>query len=126
MNFDYQRGFVVNPEAPPDSLEAKRPYIDNGVGNWSKNRYFCRDFMQQEADKLWSRTWLIAGASSEIPDTGDYLVFEIGSESIIVVRTTTGIRAHFNVCPHRGTRLVRSESGRDGDLSAPFIPGSSA
>jgi len=44
---------------------------------------------------------------------GDYLVREVAGESVIVVRDGDGrLRAFFNVCRHRGTRLCAADSGR--------------
>jgi len=110
----------VNPSAPASSLEAKQPYIDNGTGGYDKDRYFTREFMEREWRHLWPRVWLIAGVSSDIPQVGDYFLFDIGHESIIVVRTEAGLRAHFNVCSHRGSRLVRAERGSRMRFICPF------
>lgn len=120
MKFDYEQGIVVNPLAPADSLEAKQPYIDNGTGVRGKDCYFSREAMQQEWERLWPRAWLIAGVSSDAPDVGDYFLFDIGSESIIVARTENGLKAHYNVCPHRGSRLVRAERGSRARFICPF------
>lgn len=120
MKFDYETGIVVNPAAPAGSLEAKQPYIDNGTGSYDKSRYFTREFMQREWQQLWPRVWLIAGVSSDIPQVGDYFLFDIGDESIIVVRTETGARAYYNVCSHRGSRLVRAERGSRMRFICPF------
>ncbi len=120
MKFDYETGIVVNPLAPADSLEAKQPYIDNGTGVRGKDCYFSREAMQQEWDRLWPRAWLIAGVSSDAPAEGDYFLFDIGNESIIVARTANGLKAHYNVCPHRGSRLVRAERGSRARFICPF------
>jgi phenylpropionate dioxygenase-like ring-hydroxylating dioxygenase large terminal subunit len=120
MKFDYHTGIVVNPAAPAGSLEAKQPYVDNGVGTLDKERYYTREFMEREWQSLWPRVWLIAGVSSDIPQPGDYFLFEIGHESIIVVRTATGVRAYYNVCSHRGSRLVRAERGSRVRFICPF------
>ena len=45
------------------------------------------------------------------------MVAAVADESIIVVRGRDGIvRAFFNVCRHRGTRLCTTETGRFGDV----------
>jgi phenylpropionate dioxygenase-like ring-hydroxylating dioxygenase large terminal subunit len=55
---------------------------------------------------MWTKVWLLAGRESDIPAAGDYFTFEIGPESILVVRQTDGtIAARYNVCMHRGNRL---------------------
>lgn len=98
MAYNIQRGWPVNPDAPPSSLEAKRPYVDNGTGIVDPSRYYSREWMEQENERLWPRVWLIAGVASDIPEDGDYFTFEIGRESILVARQADGaIRAFFNV-----------------------------
>lgn len=111
---------VINPDAPADSLEAKQPDIDNGTECYSKQGYFSRDYMKREWQKLWTDTWLIAGVASDIPKTGDYFLFDIGDESIIVTRTEEGIKAFYNVCSHRGARLVWNERGNKKVFVCPF------
>jgi len=50
---------------------------------------------------------------SSIPHAGDYLVVDLGSESVIIVRTSGGeVRALLNVCRHRGSRLCAGRSGK--------------
>ena len=59
-----------------------------------------------EMERLWPRVWQVACREQEVPEPGDYLNYEIGEESILVVRQQDGsIRAFYNVCPHRGRRL---------------------
>ena len=48
----------------------------------------------------------------QIPAPGDFQVFEISDQSIVVVRQEDGsIRAFHNACRHRGTELVCRSSG---------------
>ncbi len=111
---------VINPDAPPESLESKQPELDNGVDIASKEGYFSRDYMALEWDKIWTRSWLIAGVEADIPKVGDYFLFDIGSESIIVTRAEDGIKAFYNVCSHRGARLVHEERGNRKVFVCPF------
>jgi phenylpropionate dioxygenase-like ring-hydroxylating dioxygenase large terminal subunit len=75
-------------------------------------RYWSTDFARREADALWTRVWQVAGRVDQIPDPGDYVTYEIGRDSIIAVRGEDSvIRAFYNVCQHRGNRLVTAESG---------------
>jgi Rieske 2Fe-2S family protein len=49
----------------------------------------------------------------EIPAPGDFVLREIAGESLIVLRHDDGnVNAFYNVCRHRGTRLVEARSGR--------------
>jgi len=111
---------IINPDAPETSLEAKQPDIDNGSECYSKDGYFSREYMAQEWEKMWTRSWLIAGVASDIREIGDFFVFDIGQESIIVTRTEEGIKAFYNVCSHRGSKLVWEERGNRKVFVCPF------
>jgi phenylpropionate dioxygenase-like ring-hydroxylating dioxygenase large terminal subunit len=72
-----------------------------------KERYLSREFFDLEMEKLWPHVWQVACREEEIPEPGDYLEYTIGDESILVVRTAAEtIKAFFNTCTHRGTRLA--------------------
>jgi phenylpropionate dioxygenase-like ring-hydroxylating dioxygenase large terminal subunit len=111
---------VINPDAPPGSLEAKQPPIENGTQCYSKEGYFSRDYMAREWERMWTRSWLIAGVESDLPRVGDFFLFDIRDESILVTRTEEGVRAFYNVCTHRGTRLVAEERGNRKVFVCPF------
>lgn len=102
----------INPQAASDDLEAKQPYVDNGLAIMDPARYYARDFMDTEWERLWTRVWLIGGIESDIPDAGDYTVFRIGRESILLVRQDDGsVRAMYNVCAHRGNLVAQNDRG---------------
>jgi len=108
MSFDYQ----VNPDAPVDSLERKRPPVDNGAQILDPARYHSAEFMQLEWQRMWPKVWLLAGVTSDIPEAGDYFTFEIGHESILVTRQDDGsVKAFYNVCPHRANRVALNTHG---------------
>lgn len=120
MNANLIDHAVINPDAPVESLEAKQPHIDNGAGRFPKDGYFCRDYMHKEWEKLWTRSWLLAGVAADVCEVGDFFVFDIRDESILVTRTDQGVRAFYNVCSHRGCRLVHQEKGRKKVFVCPF------
>ena len=50
--------------APPGTLEAKMPRPDDiGADIPDPQRYFSRDYMQQEWERLWPKVWLLAGVT---------------------------------------------------------------
>ena len=88
----------------------------------SVGRYIDPAFMRLEYERLWSRVWQAAARLDEIPETGDYTTYEIGDQSVVVVRVDQAtIKAYHNVCPHRGTALAQG-SGRFGNcrIVCPF------
>jgi phenylpropionate dioxygenase-like ring-hydroxylating dioxygenase large terminal subunit len=80
---------------------------DSARGAIVKESYFAPEYLQLEKERLWPRVWQMACRVEEIPRVGDYLTYDIADESVIVVRTSASeIRAHYNVCQHRGRQLV--------------------
>ncbi|MFC4314534.1 SRPBCC family protein [Steroidobacter flavus] len=72
----------------------------------SVGRYIDPGFLKLEFDKLWSRTWQAAARLDELPETGDFTVYNIGDQSVLLVRADEStVKAYHNVCPHRGTAL---------------------
>ncbi len=105
--YDHETGWHINPDAGESAPERKFPYVDNGTDKVAGSRYYDAEFARREWERLWTRVWLIAGRASDIPHVGDWFKFDIGTQSLIIVRATEGedgIRAFHNVCHHRGNR----------------------
>lgn len=85
-------------------------------------RYTSRAFFAKEEEKLWGHVWQWACREDDIPEAGDYFVYEIVEKSVLVVRTESGeIKAYPNACLHRGTQLKPAGScGRSKELRCPF------
>ena len=61
---------------------------------------------EQERVKVFRRSWFIIERGSEIPDPGDFLVWEEFGETVVVTRAADGgVAAFHNVCQHRGARI---------------------
>jgi phenylpropionate dioxygenase-like ring-hydroxylating dioxygenase large terminal subunit len=73
--------------------------------------YTSPDYARAEGDRLWAKVWQQVGRVEEIPNVGDYLTYEILDDSIIITRTAAGLRAYYNVCSHRGRRLLDTPPG---------------
>ena len=85
-------------------------------------RYTDPAFTRLEHEKLWTRVWQAAARLDEIPQPGDYTTYEIGDQSIVLVRIDqVTVKAYHNVCPHRGTSLAEG-SGKfeSGHIMCPF------
>jgi glycine betaine catabolism A len=68
---------------------------------------------QRELEHFYCEMWICVGRVHQIPNSGDYFVREIAGESIIIVRDNDdSVRAFFNVCRHRGTRICATAEGQ--------------
>ena len=84
-------------------------------------RYISPEYMWREREKLWPRVWLLAGLVQDVADPGDYFVFDLEPESIIVSRTQAGeLAAFYNACQHRGARVLLSERGTLDRFTCPY------
>jgi choline monooxygenase len=69
--------------------------------------YTSADFHQLELERIFARSWVAAGSTSELAEPGDTLVVDVGGSSVIIVRgPDENLRAFHNVCRHRGTQLL--------------------
>lgn len=85
------------------------------------SRYTSAAFARREWEGMWRRVWLCAGRASDAPVPGAYFTFEIGPESILVIRQRDGsLAARANVCMHRGRRLRRPGRGRAQRFACPY------
>jgi Rieske 2Fe-2S family protein len=73
--------------------------------------YLSEEIFAREKENIFFHEWICAGREEQIPNPGDYLVLDILGESVLVVRTKEGkLKAHYNVCRHRGARLCLTPS----------------
>src|SRR5215469_12433901 len=73
--------------------------------------YRSAEIFAQEKEKIFCREWFCAARETQIPAPGNVLVLNIAGESVLIACTKQGdIKAHYNVCRHRGSRLL-SEPG---------------
>ena len=66
--------------------------------------YQSPEIYQLEFQRVLSPQWLYVAHESELPESGDFITYDIAEDSIIIVRGLDGeLRAFFNVCRHRGS-----------------------
>lgn len=89
-------------------------YVFMGDQDIPKERYIDPAFARREFETLWRKTWQFACREEHIPEVGDYHVYDLGPYSFIVTRVAKDeIRAYYNACLHRGTKL--RASGTEGN-----------
>ncbi|MDA0761366.1 MAG: aromatic ring-hydroxylating dioxygenase subunit alpha [Proteobacteria bacterium] len=86
-----------------------------------KDRYVSQEVKALEDRAIWGNTWLLAGLASDVARPGDFFVFAVGIEQILVTRDEAGdLQAFFNVCQHRGNRLVCEAHGTTQHFRCPY------
>jgi choline monooxygenase len=82
--------------------------------------YTSQEFYDREVERIFRREWCFIGRADEIAKPGDYKVFDLVGESVIVLRDQAGIlRAFANTCRHRGTRLLDG-AGNCRSIACPY------
>ncbi len=85
-----------------------------------KSVYTSEAFCDLEQRRIFAREWLCAGRASSIPETGDYITFDIAGEPVMVIRQADGtIKAQSNVCRHRMSTLLQGR-GRASSIVCPY------
>lgn len=75
-------------------------------------RYTDPAFLALERKFLWQNVWLYALHVDELPEPGDYRLWDRTGSPIVIVRGKDGaIRAFYNSCSHRGAPLVEKVQG---------------
>jgi Rieske 2Fe-2S family protein len=83
--------------------------------------YVDPGYFREEMERVFYTKWLCVGRASDVKNPGDYFLREIGPESLIVTRDETGkVRAHYNVCRHRGTRMCTEPAGSMKRIACPY------
>lgn len=69
--------------------------------------YTDEGVLTEERKRLFAAHWQLAGHEGQAPNPGDYLTTEVAGQDIILIRGRDEVmRAFYNVCPHRGHRLL--------------------
>jgi phenylpropionate dioxygenase-like ring-hydroxylating dioxygenase large terminal subunit len=83
--------------------------------------YSHPDLTRLEIDRVLMPSWQIVCHVNSIPKAGDYATFDLGPESIVVLRDREGsIRAFHNVCRHRGARLLDGAGNCSAAITCPY------
>ena len=74
-----------------------------------------------EVEKIINRNWILAGHVSQLPESGDFKVLNVGQESAIIVRGNDGnLKAFANVCRHRGSLVCLEQHGHADKFQCPY------
>ncbi|MGI3224288.1 aromatic ring-hydroxylating oxygenase subunit alpha [Streptomyces sp. GTA36] len=79
-------------------------------------------YFKRELETIFTKNWQFVGHVSEVTKPGDFLRWNLGDVSVLVVRGRGGsLNAMHNVCRHRGAELFDTDRGNCGrTISCPY------
>ena len=111
---------LAKTQGAPPLEKAMEPYTA-GAKSLPQKYFVSPDIFTKEQAEIFSKEWLLVGHQSQIPDAGDYIVQRVNHESLFVIRDR-GAKIHgfFNVCRHRGSRLIEDNCGNRAAIQCPY------
>ena len=99
-----------------------KPRTAFGQHTLSGEYFTSEEIFQAERERIFHRSWLLAGHVSQLASPGSFFLFELDRESVMVLRDGEGtVRAFHNLCRHRGSRLCIEPCGELGHaLQCPY------
>ncbi|HJT45343.1 MAG TPA: aromatic ring-hydroxylating dioxygenase subunit alpha [Chthoniobacterales bacterium] len=92
-----------------------------GPKSLAQKYFVSHEIFDTEKEKIFATEWLLAGHQNDLSQPGDYFVINVFGESIIITRDSgSQIRAFYNVCRHRGTRLKEETCGHSSTIQCPY------
>ena len=83
--------------------------------------YTGQEIYDFEWQHIWKKYWLFAGTTADIPKPGNFFVYNLHHDSIIIIRGNHGeVFAHNNTCRHRGSLICLEERGHSPKLVCPY------
>jgi Rieske 2Fe-2S family protein len=77
--------------------------------------------LEWELEHLFMGGWLGVAHVDQVRERGDFVMVEIGRESVFVVADDDGApHAFLNTCRHRGARIMEQPEGRVGRVQCPY------
>lgn len=83
--------------------------------------YVSEEAFQFDTQVMLKSVWLYACTVAHVKNPGDYFLFELANNSIIIIRGRDyEVRAFWNSCRHRGARICQEQRGRAPRLTCPY------
>ena len=87
-----------------------------------RDLYLDAELFALEMQRLWARSWLYVGHTSQVPDAGDFITAQLGAQPVLMVRQGDGgVSVLLNRCAHKGSMLTVEPRGHmGGTLRCPY------
>ncbi len=77
--------------------------------------YIDAELFELEQQHFYGNTWNFVAHGSQIPRPGDYVTLDFAGRPLLIVRQPDGgVRALYNRCAHKGTKLTSDDCGNAG------------
>jgi phenylpropionate dioxygenase-like ring-hydroxylating dioxygenase large terminal subunit len=101
---------ALNPQSPLALAHALPAWVYNNA-----------ELTRLELERVLKPSWQIVCHVNSIPKAGDYATFDLGGDSVLVLRDRDGsIRGFHNVCRHRGARLLDGAGNCPATITCPY------
>lgn len=82
--------------------------------------YTSQAIFAEEKEKLFYKSWQYACHVSQLDQPGSFVAFDVLGQNVFVVRDSDGeVRGYYNVCPHRGHKLIEG-TGKKSVIVCPY------
>jgi Rieske 2Fe-2S family protein len=101
----------------------KNPARSAGGATTLPGHYYTSEtIFHEELERIFMNRWICAGNASQLRHPGSYFIFTIGKENVIVtLDENRSVRAFYNICRHRGTRICTDSNGQfHGKIQCPY------
>ncbi len=100
-----------------------RELINNYKSGYSLEQsfYTSKEVFDAEWECIFKKHWLFAGNMAQIPKPGDYFLYHLQNDTVIIIRGNNGeVFAHYNTCTHRGSAICLEDKGHAAKLICPY------
>ena len=118
-NYTWQDIARTDGDLPPVLAQQSNP--EQSTRDIEFARYTSRAFFDAEIERMWKRVWQFACREEHVREVGDFFVYDLARQSVVIVRTEDGLKGYYNSCLHRGTKLKPSgAAGWTASLRCPY------
>src|SRR5438067_7973713 len=95
--------------------------FQSGAETLPQHYFVSPKIFAEELQKIFAANWVLVGHQSQLANPGDYFLTKVAGESLIVAKDQRStIRAFYNVCRHRGSRLYEEQNGHTAAIQCSY------
>lgn len=103
------------------TIQEHTELVNKREGVISREIFVNESIYQEEQEKIFRKSWLYIGHTSQVREEGDFILSRMGEESVIMARGSSGeVEVMLNSCRHRGMRVCRYDEGNTQKFYCPY------